>query len=278
MQLGVRMKILYLVIASRKRPWNAIQKAQNRTWVQSLGADDQLFYIFGDGSLGKSSRYFKDFHSTFLPKLGIEQRNENIQPLVHKGERVLVFRSKEGYDQLLTNTLSAIKFALENEHFDYIVRTNSSTFWIPANVRSVLEHNRESNLYAGASSEHQNIPYVAGYGIIFSRDTAQFLVKNAKAIDARIIDDVAIGKILSDENFKIEDIPIGWIPSPWKIKNWRREAILESMALRCKSEFRILPIRISRRVERCSFLPKFILRFDALTMKKLHAIVLKVEK
>jgi hypothetical protein len=170
----------------------------------------------------------------------------------------LYFNSKTGWGEILTNTLSAIAYALEHVEFDFIVRTNTSSYWNVFATERLLAKLEKSGLYAGNVTNHLQATYVEGDGIILSKDVAKKLVDHSHEIDASVIDDVAIGRILSTIGINPVDIPRPWVRSLFDIRDPRLVPLNEIHTFRCKTE---------------KFLLKKSIRLDVRVMRLLHKII-----
>ena len=230
------MKILYLILGTKKSPWQDVELIQKKTWVSKAGENDIVRYVYGDGSLGFSSEDPTDFHQT---KLG-----EIDEPLII-GEPVTVsdqswtFRSVSGWGELTTNTVSAMKYALKELDFDFLIRTNISSYWNMAATRKMLMQFSSKNIYAGKKwtlYHDHSIEYVAGYGIIFSRDVVARVVENYKLVDPRIIDDVGLSLAISQLQVDILDLDQPIFETVSDVKNFDLSRLNRTHAFRCKSE------------------------------------------
>ena len=137
-------------------------------------------------------------------------------------DSVILGRSPESYiPGILAKTIDAFAVLLK-EPFDFIVRTNLSSFFILENLVRRLSRFRRTKLYNGIrippltrdhltkglffsgekSSEElrklskNTIHCLSGAGIVFSKDVIAALVLNRRRLRYDIIDDVAIGMFL----------------------------------------------------------------------------------
>ena len=117
---------------------------------------------------------------------------------------------------ILDKTIKTIEFLLANDNFDYMFRTNLSTVVDLDILYSTLKQELHYAGFVGVTSytslrpelkEDPNIigtvidtiAYVSGSGIIFNRQVCEKLVESKSKLDYKLVDDVAIGKILHDE-------------------------------------------------------------------------------
>ena len=85
--------------------------------------------------------------------------------------------------------------------YDYIVRTNLSSFWNFDALLRYLGGLQQSNVYAGVVGNHQGISFVSGSGFIMSPDVAKLLVEKRELFNnSNLLDDVEIGQLLANFN------------------------------------------------------------------------------
>lgn len=142
---------------------------------------------------------------------------------------------------ILNKTILGME-ALESrlDEFDYVIRTNLSSFYPFENLRKYLSTLPRQNCYAGISLYQpkslglppglDNVPFISGAGIILSKDLAKLLIKNHQKFDkykAEMPDDVFIG--LFYQNNQVHQIPAqrwdyptykGWVENNHKIEDY----------------------------------------------------------
>jgi hypothetical protein len=162
------MKILILILS-----YDAEYVAYNRvngidaTWRGAINDPDiQSYYYYG----GASSRYHNkdEIHLTTintLPTLGIL-------------------------------TLECLGYVLANFEFDYILRTNISSYFHIENLKNWLRDKPLKSFYAGVVGDHSGIKFASGAGILLSRDSVEYLVSSKQRLNLRLMDDIAISEML----------------------------------------------------------------------------------
>jgi len=230
------MKILYLIVSKKSQPWSEIELAQRDTWVKHISEDDQVLYVYGDGTQGKNISPETEFHETLLT--GSPIRPEMSLPSEVR-EDSLTFASVDGWEEVLTNTLSAMFFALANLKFDWIVRTNVSTFWNPKLMRKKLEKLHCHQIYMGKEYElytRPEVKYIAGFGLIFSKDVVEKICDNISEFDTRIIDDVQFGQVLQKIGVPMTHLDQRIIHSLRELEAMKVGDLYGGHAFRCKVE------------------------------------------
>jgi hypothetical protein len=125
------------------------------------------------------------------------------QPQLDEATRTLTFPGEECLlPGVLEKTLKGFGFALANYTFDFLLRTNISSFFVFPLLKGVLATLPCIGCYAGAQG-FDKVPFASGAGMILSPDVAQLLVQNTAALNHGLIDDLAIATFLHNLRFQI---------------------------------------------------------------------------
>lgn len=110
----------------------------------------------------------------------------------------------ESFKNIITKTLDSIEYFLNKDKYDFIVRTNMSSFWNFNALLKFLETIPNKNIYSGIVTQYGNISYASGAGFIITTDIAKLLLESrAVAESVKIIDDVDIGYTMAKLNIPI---------------------------------------------------------------------------
>ena len=230
------MKILFLILGTKKKPWKKIASGQQKTWIRSISKSDEYKYIYGDGKLGFSTDNPADLHRVnFLEKY---EPNEICLPS-NSNKNSWTFPSKSGWSELLSNTVSSFHYALAHSDFQFLVRTNVSSYWNLESTHKLIQKFPQEAVYAGTKTSlwiDPSIEYVSGNSIILSRDLVELIVEKHQMIDSRVIDDVALGLFLKSEGVQITDVKHLVLESVAQVKDIGFNELFSAHTLRCKSE------------------------------------------
>lgn len=189
--LPKEMKTLILIIATDDKP--AYQELQ-KIWEVYMNSDPEHFEVY-------FLRADPDISSDY------EIRANEI-----------IVRNKESYiPGILEKTLLGIKAMLPRMHeFDYVIRTNLSSFYPFNNLFNYLASLPKEKCYAGVSlyqTKELGLPqgirwvnFVSGAGIILSRDMAELIVNKSDSLDIyknQMPDDVFIGLFFNRKKIPI---------------------------------------------------------------------------
>ncbi len=175
-----KVRVLYLIIGSSDTEHEADLNAQKQTWLSGLNFGDA--YIVLRGSELSKARY---------------ENNELFLPL------------EERYQNILQKTILGVEWVNQNIEYEYLIRTNVSTYFRHSRVHKLLMKRIGLSVPAyGGYIDYANLPtesgknrtsYVAGTGIILNRLAADILAKLPFNDYKRLPDDIAISLFLDSE-------------------------------------------------------------------------------
>jgi len=167
------MKILVLVLSFHDNGlYSYLYKTQKETWDSINNKDVDVFYYFGSSD----KNYIKD------KEIYVTTKDHNYT-FNHLGRKFL-------------EALSLVA----NYEFDYIFKTNSSSYIDKQKLLEFIEDKPKNNLYCGIMSNFNNINYISGAGTYLSKDLVHYILNNQHQWNHNLIEDVAIGEILSKNN------------------------------------------------------------------------------
>ena len=117
-------------------------------------------------------------------------------------DNYLVLNTDDGYPNLAKKTLLAFDWAVSNFKFDYLFRTNTSSFIDFKKLHQFTENNRNNLDYGGVVLDVEEGDTIAsGAGFFLSRKNVELILTNSDKFDTSLPDDVAIARLL--KNFEI---------------------------------------------------------------------------
>ena len=135
-------------------------------------------------------------------------------------EDIFYMKDKENYiPAVLTKTIKTFTYIIQNidlSEFDYIIRSNISTI-IDFHELEIELSKHPVDFYAGGNimelqwvgggiedSKHFGTLFAQGSGIVFTKETVQFIVKNQHLINYKVVDDVSLAIFLKENwpNYK----------------------------------------------------------------------------
>jgi len=164
-----KIKTIILVLSYNDNGgiYDRFQKSQSETWDISPYPDTETFYFYGGSDENKIV-----------------------------GNKIYV-SVDSGLWSCGLKTIESLKLINNNFDYDFLFRTNSSSYVDKEMLSDFLYDKPKKNYYAGHSAHDQGVHYVSGSGIILSKDLVDILVENQNKIDGGLMDDASFAKILN---------------------------------------------------------------------------------
>jgi hypothetical protein len=112
----------------------------------------------------------------------------------------LFVKSPEGMSTMCHKVIESLEYALNNFEFDYVFKMNCSSYLNKKMLKDFLVDKPLDKYCCGIIGTHNDINFTSGCGSILSRDIVDLIVKNKENWNHSLIEDVSIGKILSQNN------------------------------------------------------------------------------
>lgn len=139
------------------------------------------------------------------------QGNPSITPDAQIEGDIIWTKSRESLRPgILQKTFLAMKHMLKVKEYDYVVRTNLSSFLVFNRLISYLNAQKRSRFYAGSLVQGNHGPFASGSCMIFSKDVAKLLTTQFMAYcyqDMHELDDEYIGRILASVHLRPQHVP-----------------------------------------------------------------------
>lgn len=204
------MKILILVLSYNDNGiYSKFLKTQKETWDSEFVDGVETYYYFGNCDDNKI--------------IGNNIHTKTPESLMFCGLK----------------TLEAFKLIL-NMDFDFLFRTNSSSYVDKKLLKNVLKNKPKNNFYSGIIGNHDGIPFCSGAGYVISKDLVDLITKNEDKIDHSLIDDVSFAKFFNSNNIKqinserfdvVDNVPIPLNYFHYRLKTENRETDINNMKL-----------------------------------------------
>jgi hypothetical protein len=214
-------KILVLILAIEKDPWKKIEiEGQDTTWkhwrsgnieiMRYIGMDrPSLFWIFLNNLWMFNQKLQALIKGKFSPSfLNRVLGNENqFASRIDQSADLIYTTVPDLYSLIGIKTIEAFKASINNFDFDYIYRTNVSSYIDLIKLKEFVNNKPREGYYGGAVGTHQGISFASGCGYFLSRDVVKKVLENRKLWDHNLIDDVSLGKLLTKElNIEVQEI------------------------------------------------------------------------
>ena len=170
------MKLIILVIVNRNKIYDEFLNLWNETinYIKIKKYSIKIYFLFGKDQKIKNLNITKD-------NIFISSENDSI---------------KKG---VIIKTFEAFDYIEKNYDYEYILRTNISSFFIIDKLLKLINKIPSSNIYGGISGnfkfKDRKIKYCSGTCILLSKDVVSY-INNNKSDKFYFWDDVLIGEIL----------------------------------------------------------------------------------
>lgn len=216
------VRVLVLVLSVDREPWRSIERdGQRATWAAPSPLDEVAPVRFYRGRTRGATRMALGAATRLLRLLGSERRSTVASGvrdrLVRRaGARYCGGRARtvgdiietdvpETYAMVSTKLFATLTHVLRTEEFDYLFRTNSSTYVDRRRLVEQAGTRPRTGYWGGFPGQHDGVPFTSGAGTLLSRDVVLRAVE--QQWDWAAIDDVALGSALHAAGFQPE--PLG---------------------------------------------------------------------
>lgn len=119
----------------------------------------------------------------------------------------LFLTSKDDSMSMGYKTIEAFKWAYENIEFEYIFRTNTSSYFSLENLNNFINENLSDQKFVYSGLVHttkdiygKNIEFASGSGYIINKNVVELILENSKLWDHQYWDDVSLAMLLKSLN------------------------------------------------------------------------------
>lgn len=141
----------------------------------------------------------------------------------------------EGLPFIGARTLRAFEFALNNFEFEYLARTNSSSYLDVRGLALHLPRESSSGVIHGLTGRWGRSTYPSGALYIMSRADVETVINNKERWIHEYIDDVALGLLAKEVFGQVSYIPVPRFDFPFLWSPQEPKAPPGFMHYRCKS-------------------------------------------
>lgn len=171
----ISKKLIILVIASNSDFYNEVVKIFWKKLIKNCNQNYKnvkIYLLYGD---------------SYNKELNIN--NENL----------LCFDLEENLiPNILKKTCLAFEYIKNKYDFEYVFRTNLSSFLIIDRFLNYLDNIKNNNryLYSGTIVKKKYLDFVSGAGILLNKNSIEIILKNTDKINFSLADDIAIATLL----------------------------------------------------------------------------------
>lgn len=237
---GWRKRVLVLVLAMDAEPWRMIEdEGQRKTWAAEPSVP--VFYLYGKA--GKATRTLAKYVQKGVQKVGGEKvfrtfsrvagRWMASRPVRTEGDRLMT-GVPETYLNTNPKNIAGLRHLLATQDFDYIFRTNTSSYVNLAALDEYVQGLPATGYYAGFIGESGGTRFASGTCTLMSHDVVEMAVNDA-GWEFGLIDDVAMGRSMARAGVSVQPLKRVDVLTPEDLEALTAEDLNGSFVVRCKS-------------------------------------------
>jgi hypothetical protein len=165
----MKTKVIILVLSTEFNPYDLLEKSVRETWLNLNSNSVPVFFYYGSN----------------------ESENKIIDDKVY-------INVPETFGNITIKTLKMFEFIYKNFEFDYLFRTNLSSYIDIDLLYSFLDDKPKLDFYSGLMGCHDGVDFCSGAGFFLSRNLVEIIVNNKNLYESSHMDDVIIAKILKE--------------------------------------------------------------------------------
>lgn len=167
------MKLLILVLSKNDGDiYSNFYKSQKETWDSIDVPNVNTYYYFGNSNTNRIIG--NEIHTTI----------------------------KESFKNCGYKLIESLKM-IQNMDYDFIFRTNSSSYIDKQMLYNHLLNIKNSIYYAGVNGSFQSINFASGSGFVLTKKLVKILLENSQTFNHNLIDDVAVGEMFMKHNIPL---------------------------------------------------------------------------
>jgi len=181
-------KLIISIPSIKSEEYISLENACKQTWLNHNHKDIEHLFYFGSN----------------------EDKFKNNELYVKCNNQISKTESNKFVGQhpiIIEKTIKMFEFALKNYNFEFIFRTNLSSYLDLNFLLEYIDKIESRNCYMGYIGYHEQIVFASGAGILLSRDMVDLLVNKQNMIDQNLIDDVAFAKLFYDLKINPKPLP-----------------------------------------------------------------------
>lgn len=255
-------RILVLVLAVEREPWKSLESPEALLWRTTPVEGVTVRRYVGTsrfGILGIASGLSRRTQVRLEEHPGLHSRwsqgwnrliNARTPRCTDSDQETITVEMPDTYWLIGAKTLATFAHALSSMDFDFIYRTNTSSYVHLPGLLEVASHLPLRRVYAGYPGyEPDGHRFASGSGYLLSRDMVELVVANRESWPHEMIDDVALSHLISDLGVaQFTSVPRVTLSKPSQVDELRLSDLSSCFQYRCKVSDPLVQIEIMRRL------------------------------
>ena len=183
--MKIDKKIVVLVMCSSDPNYKKLENAIKETWFNIKNDDVEIIFYSDNEKIENKSEY----------------------PILIGND--LILPCGDGFFNLGHKTIKAFEWVDKNYNYDYIYRSNLGAYVDTNNLIKFIEGKSKDKFYCGIEGKDsyylgREVIFASGSGYFLSKDLAEIVINNKHIWNHNIIDDVALGELLSKFSINVD--------------------------------------------------------------------------
>lgn len=199
-------RLCFLVLSSDYEPWKSLYlSGPAHTWIRGWNSKSYVPFFTYSGKTYKCDllAQISNFLLQRKSMMRIWTSKRQLQEAYFSDYGKIHIEVFERWDTMTIKFLSASKLLLDTFDFDYLVRTNTTTY---VNQRALSEALASKADYLGVPSKNGN--FAVGWGQIFSRNAITKLVESFPqvGVDKKLFEDEFVGEVIKEMGYEFKAV------------------------------------------------------------------------
>jgi hypothetical protein len=237
-----RKRVLVLVLAMDAQPWRMIEdQGQRATWAADPSSDMPVMWLYGRSGrvIRTLARYAQHGMQRYTPPSVFEAYSRVVGAWAASlAVRVVGDRLQTGVPETYLNTnpktIAGLRHLLATREFDFIFRTNTSTYVNLKMLDEFVQSIPADGFYGGFVGERDGVRFASGTCTLLSRDLVKHAV-NDPEWEYGVIDDVAMGRCMSRARVAVQPLVRVDVTSRVELEALDSEDLSCAFVVRCKN-------------------------------------------
>lgn len=228
-------RVFVIVLAHDAEPWRTIQEdGQKRTWAADPDVPVRWLHGQSSGLVRFAARAIPTMLrgsavTAFYNLVGKWVASRRVRTV---GDRIET-STPETYLMTNAKTVAAFRHILDTEDFDYILRTNTSSYVNLPLLQRFVQSLPNTGYYGGTLWEKNGMTYVTGTSILLSREMVEHAAYD-KEWDFDLIDDLALGRSMERAGVSPRPIPRVDACTAEALQSLTFAAVSSTFIIRCR--------------------------------------------
>jgi hypothetical protein len=248
-------KVLVLVLSFDREPYRSIEtQGQRPTWVAAAPPNVPVLFYYGVTRglsywpVAVMSRVLFLLGQPGLRKAFLRRTGARYALRARETGDQINVRIPDIYGNIGAKTVGALRHVLRSHSFDYLFRTNTSSYVFLPLLHQFVQTLSGTGCYAGLLGQTPKMTFVGGAGILLSRELVEFAVGDA-AWDWDLVDDLALARSMARAGVAPRPLPRIDVLSPDEVPLVPPDQWRTCFHVRCRSAGnRLQDIESMRRV------------------------------